>query len=219
MSQLDHIEALKATTESHREECLHVLREVYLDEKSWVEGDEHLFAPDDLGRDAVSWFLCRYEGVPAGVVRVLYELPLDLYREYGLKMLDDGVGLDVERFLAENRIAEIGRFAVADVYRRKILVAAALMRVAAAETFSRGFTHYVTDVFEGERHSPLAFHRRVLGFRPVATHDHGEIDVAYRRITMLLDLAEAYDRFKQKNTFIHRFIVDGLPAGGFSRPA
>lgn len=210
MSQLDHIESLKANTPAHRDECLTVLREVYAAEKEWVQDDTHLFAESDLGSEAVSWFLVRFDGQPAGVVRVLYELPLDLYKDYGLKLLDGAGGINVEEFLAKNRIAEIGRFAVADAYRRKILVAAALMRIASHETVNRGFTHYVTDVFEGEEHSPLAFHRKVLGFQPVATHDHGEIDVAYRRITMLLDFAEAYRQFKKRNTFIHRFIAEGL---------
>jgi len=61
-----------------------------------------------------------------GVLRVLYNPPLELYKEYGFEKLDNG--LDVESFVKDHKIAEIGRFAVIPAYRSMMLVVAALMR-------------------------------------------------------------------------------------------
>ena len=53
-------------------------------------------------------------------------------------------------------------------HRRRPRVALRLMGAAVRELVLRGYTHLVTDVFEGERHSPLDFHVRVLGARAAA---------------------------------------------------
>ena len=87
-----------------------------------------------------------------GVLRVLYNPPLELYKEYGFEKLDNG--LDVESFVKDHKIAEIGRFAVIPAYRSMMLVVAGLMRAASRDTIERGYSHYVTDIFEGEKHSP-----------------------------------------------------------------
>jgi hypothetical protein len=105
------------------------------------------------------------------VLRVSYAPPIDQYREYQPELLVPG--LDVDAFLAQNRIAEIGRFAVVPEERRRPEAAVALMRAACRETLERGFTHYVTDIFEDDPHSPYRFHTRVMGFQPVATHADG----------------------------------------------
>ena len=86
------------------------------------------------------------------------------------------------------------------------------MRVAGVETLRRGFTHYVTDVFEDEEHSPYRFHTRVLGFRPVATHETGEMDCFHRRITLVLNLREAYQRLRDSQNRLYRFLTEGLDA-------
>lgn len=190
-----------------RAQALAVLQRVYVDEKRWVRAadrNEQLLPEADLQTDQVSWFLATLAGEPVGVVRVLYQLPLDLYREYGFKLLDGQ--LDVERFLRQNRIAEVGRFGVVAQQRGRLMVAAALMRAAATDTFRRGFTHYITDVFENEPNSPYEFHTRVLGFVPVATHAHGELLASNRRITMLLDLRRAYERLRAKRSWLARYI-------------
>ena len=76
------------------------------------------------------------------------------------------------------------------------------------DTVKRGYSHYVTDIFEGEEHSPYLFHTRVMGFMPVATRSEGELNCAHRRITLLMDLEKSYHRLKAEN---HR-LFDTLTA-------
>jgi hypothetical protein len=85
-----------------------------------------------------------------------------------------------------------------------MLIAMALMRAAIEDTIRRGFTHFVTDVFEDDSNSPLGFHTRVLGFLPVATHDTGELNIKSRRITMLLDIKAAYQRLSERRNWFFR---------------
>lgn len=194
--RVETTEDLHATSE--------VLRSVFISEKNWANDEGNLVPDSDLGNDGLSWFIARLHGTPVGAVRVLYELPLDLYEEYDIKMLDPS--LDVEAFIRNNRIAEVGRFAVKTDKRGQLTVAAALMRAVASEAISKRCTHFITDVFEGEPNSPYEFHTRVLGFKPVAYHDHGELKAEYRRITMLLDLRQAYERMKTKRSWLARHI-------------
>ena len=56
-------------------------------------------------------------------------------------------------------------------HRGNLMLAAALMRAATREMVLRGYTHVITDVFEDDPHSPLGFHTRVMGFRPVARRE------------------------------------------------
>jgi hypothetical protein len=136
---------------------------------------------------------------------VLYELPVELYREYGFQMKQPG--LDVDAFLRDNKVAEIGRFAVLPEYRGNMFVVAGLMRAAVHDTVRKGFTHYITDVFEGEKHSPYDFHTRVMGFQVVASHDTGELNCPNRRLTMLLDLGAGYRRLQARNGWIFRHLT------------
>jgi hypothetical protein len=139
------------------------------------------------------------------VLRVLYDPPLALYAKYGFRPLDSS--LDVESFVRQHKIAEIGRFAVLPRHRRRMMLAAELMRAATAEVVARGYTHFVTDVFEDDAHSPYGFHTRVMGFHPVATHDFGELQCRSRRITMVLDLRAAYWRLKMRGNWIYRYLT------------
>ena len=188
-----------------RAHALEVLRSTYQDEKRWVEQAESQLPESDLTSPQVSWFVAYRGAVPAGVLRVYYEPPLAQYRAYDVKLLDQGI--DVDRFLATNRIAEIGRFAIVPRYRRNLLIAVALMRAATRETVERGFTHYITDVFENDPHSPYGFHTRVMGFFPVATHEHGELHCRSRRITLILDLKAAYRQLKARQNWIFRSLT------------
>jgi len=142
-------------------------------------------------------------------LRVMYDPPLELYHEYGFKPVDGD--LDVEKFVRENKIAEIGRFAVIPDERKNFVAAAILMRAAVRDTVEKGYSHYITDVFEGEKHSPYKFHTRVMGFKAVATHDVGELNCPCRRITMVLDLKDGYNRLRKANKWIYRYITDGWP--------
>lgn len=208
----DRVTADRVTDEAGRQQVLAVLRATYLREKRWVNDPETQFPPEDLGRDDVSWFVVavrtRPIGVrvrPAGVVRVVYDPPLAAYASYGFAPLDPS--LRIEEMIRDNRIAEIGRFAVVPRFRRRLVVAAALMRAAAAETVARGYTHYLTDVFEDDPHSPYGFHTRVMGFHPVATHDVGELNCRSRRITLVLDLKAAYQRLKARGNWLFRYLT------------
>jgi len=201
------LRAERVDCEDLRECALEVLASTYQDEKRWVRDAASQLPMADLERDDIGWYMVFADGEPAGVVRVLYSPPLDTYREYGLKFGQKG--LDVESFLSRHRIAEIGRFAVIPARRRNIAVVMALLRTAIADTVRRGYTHYVTDVFENEEHSPYQFHTRVLGFVPVGTHDVGELNCDRRRITMLLDLSACYERLAADNGYFFRLITEG----------
>jgi GNAT superfamily N-acetyltransferase len=165
--------------------------------------------PSDLERDEIAWFIADIRGRPGGVLRVHYAPPLAQYAAYGFKLIDPSVNVD--DFIRRDRVAEIGRFAVLPRYRRQFLLAAALMRAATAETVARGFTHFVTDVFEDDPHSPYGFHTRVIGFHPVATHDIGELQSRSRRITLVLDLRAAYKRLKASGNWVFRYLTGEWP--------
>jgi len=201
------IQVHRIKNETGRQMALSVMRAIYRDEKNWVQDDEKLVAAAEITDRAISWFVVVNDGRPAGVLRVLYEPPLDLYETYGLKFINPD--LDLNALLRLGGIAEIGRFAVLPEHRRSVLVAVALMRAAARETVARGFKHYITDVFEGEKHSPYEFHTRVMGFRMIATHDTGELNCPNRRLTMLLDIRAAYHHLRQEKSWAFRYLTEG----------
>jgi ribosomal protein S18 acetylase RimI-like enzyme len=200
---LRHSKVTRAECPEDRAAALQVLQATYQDEKRWVQHAESQLPESDLSSDNLSWFIAYRRGEPAGVLRVYYDPPL--YTTYDIKLVRDD--LDVETFLRTNRIAEIGRFAIVPRYRRNLLIAVALMRAATRETVERGFTHYITDVFEDDPHSPYHFHTMVMGFDPVATHEQGELACASRRITMILDLKAAYQRLRRRKSWIFRSLT------------
>jgi ribosomal protein S18 acetylase RimI-like enzyme len=201
------ITTVRVSTEAERRDAVEVLRDIYREEKHWVQDEETVFPSADLADETIAWFLVRVGKQPAGVVRVCYDPPLETYATYGFQPLQ--LDLDIEAFVRENRLAEIGRFAVRRRYRNRLSVAAALMRAATAETVRREYTHYITDVFEGEVNSPYHFHTSVIGFQPVATHSTGELNCPYRRITLVLNLKEAYQRLRQTKRQVHAFLTRG----------
>jgi hypothetical protein len=207
----DSVTAARVSTEEERREVLEVLRDIYREEKHWVQDEETVFPAAHLTDEAVAWFLARVGEQAAGVVRVYYNPPLEIYAAYGFRPLQSGI--DVAAFVRENRLAEIGRFAVRRRYRKRLSVVAALMRAATAETIRREYTHYITDVFEGEVNSPYDFHTSVIGFQPVATHDTGELNSPYRRITLILDIKEAYQRLRQSKRQALGFLTRGWDDG------
>lgn len=207
MNLLRRIHVLRVTNEAERQLALQVMRVTYRDEKGWVRDDSKLIASEDVSNEAVSWFVACDGELPVGVIRVLYEPPLDLYRAYGFRVVSST--LDLDQFIRNNRIAEIGRFAVLSEYRRNVQIVAALMNSAARDTVEREFSHYITDVFEGEQHSPFQFHSRVMGFQVVATHEKGELNCPCRRLTMVLDLRTAYRRLRAQNGWIFRALTNG----------
>jgi ribosomal protein S18 acetylase RimI-like enzyme len=206
MNDDDKVRARRVVDEAGRRAVVEVLRATYQHEKRWVSDPESQAPREDLGRLDLSWFLVTVRQRPAGVLRVLYDPPLALYAHYGFTAIDPS--LKVEDFIRQHRIAEIGRFAVVPRYRRRMMLAAALMRAATVEVVARGYTHFVTDVFEDDPHSPLGFHTRVMGFHPVATHDVGELQCRSRRITLVLDLKAAYKRLRTRGSWLYRYLTD-----------
>ncbi|NBR84071.1 MAG: GNAT family N-acetyltransferase [Verrucomicrobia bacterium] len=207
MISLSQISVVPIISECERQEALQVLRATYEHEKGWVTDGDQVFSPDDLDRFGVAWFLARRGREPVGVLRVMFNPPLEVYAQYGFSPVPGGVKFDVTQFVKRSRVAEIGRFAVLPAHRKNHYIAAALMRAAARDTLERGFTHYVTDIFEGEQHSPYLFHTRVMGFEPVATHDVGELNCSHRRITMVLDLQSAYLRLRRSGGWLFRYLT------------
>lgn len=201
----ENVTSIRVSDEATRRAVVRVLRATYLYEKRWVANPGDQIPPSDLARGDVSWFLAKVRGRPAGVLRVLYDPPLVEYAKYGFKLLESAP--DIGEFLKSNRVAEIGRFAVMPRYRGQLFIAAALMRAATEETVARDFTHFVTDVFEDDPHSPLGFHTRVMGFHPVATHDIGELDSKSRRITLLLDIKDCYRRHSARRSWFFRYMT------------
>ncbi len=205
----DRITAAHITDDAGRRAALEVLGATYQKEKQWISEAEQQIPPSDLARDDIVWFVVRMHGRPAGVLRLLFDPPLLQYAKYGLNFIDGGV--DVEDFLRRYRIVEVGRFAVIAEQRGNLLLAAALMRAATEEMAARGYTHLITDVFEDDPHSPFGFHTRVMGFQPVAIHDHGELNCASRRITLVLDLKSSYQRLKNRGNWLFRYLTAGWP--------
>lgn len=206
----DLVQAVRIRDQRQREGALQVLRTTYRDEKGWVDDEATQLPPDDMQREDVAWFGAFAEERAVGVLRVLYDPPLEQYLKYDLEMLDDR--LDIATFIRRHRIAEIGRFAVIADRRRNMSIALALLREAIADTVRRGYSHYVTDVFEGEVNSPYAFHTRVLGFVPVATHATGELNCDHRRVTLVLDLHQCYARLRATNGYFFRLVTQGWDA-------
>lgn len=86
MSLKDRVSVIRVEDEAGRQQALTVMRAIYRDEKNWVQADEKLVSQADLGNDGMSWFVVRVDQTPVAVLRVLYKLPIELYRNYGFKM-------------------------------------------------------------------------------------------------------------------------------------
>ena len=203
----DSVTSERVSDLSGRREVVDVIRDTYHREKHWVTDPAGQFPEADLDRNDISWFMTKVDGKPAGVMRVHYDPPLAEYAKYGgFEFVDRAP--DIEEFCRTNRVAEIGRFAVLPEFRGRFVVAADLMRAATEETVARGFTHFVTDVFEDDPHSPLGFHTRVMGFYRVATHEVGELQSESRRITLVLDLKACYQRLRVRRNWFFRYMTD-----------
>ena len=92
-------------------------------------------------------------------------------------------------------------------------VALKLMQEASAEVIARGYTHFLTDVFVDDEHSPLRFHTRVLGFERIATHRFGELACDSLRVVLILDIARAYHRLRDRRNRVFRLLGQGVDPG------
>lgn len=207
MKAMLRIRARRVLSEADRQKALAVLRSTYLEEKAWVTDVESQFPASDLNRDDISWFLASRRDQPLGVLRVRYDPPVADYLKYDLKPM--ALAAQIEEMIKNERIAEIGRFAVAAHLRGDLFVSARLMWAATREIVLRGYTQLITDVFETDRHSPYGFHARVIGFKPIATHEIGELLHKGRRITLVLDIKAAYRRLRDRGNWFFRSITRG----------
>lgn len=205
MNVFDLPRTRRVQTDAERKMVLAVLQATYAEEKGWIETVDQLFPPTDLTNPDVSWFLAVKRHQPVGVLRVCYNPPVEQYLTYGLQPIDPTI--DLTKLVCRERAAEIGRFAVVPERRRSIAVVLGLMRAAIREVVARDCAQLLTDVFENEQHSPLGFHTRILGFRPIATHDIGELRHKGRRIILLLDLKTAYRLLALRSNRLFRTIT------------
>jgi len=84
------------------------------------------------------------------------------------------------------------------------------MGSAVKEVVERNYTHFITDVFDGEPHSPLKFHTRILGFEVIGQHLYGELNCSLTRIILTLDIVKAYKRLKQRRNRMYRHLTEGV---------
>ncbi len=201
------ITSTKVLTEQDRQDALGVFQEVYLQEKNWINDLQSEIPEDYQTNEKFSWFLVRVEGEPAGVIRMAYDPPLELPTDFESK-LDQDIDLDAVARLC--RFVEVGRFMIKDKYRRNMRVAIHLMLAGITEVAERGYTHFITDVFENDPHSPLQFHTRVLGFQRIGTHRYGELHCNSVRIILVLDIVRSYHRLKSKKNKMFRDMTKTL---------
>ncbi len=212
---MSSVTVLRIESAGDRAGALEVIRQVFYEEKNWINTVQNQI-PDELaGNAGFSWFLAKVNGRPAGVLRLLYDPSFDLPEEYDVKFMP---GITVEKLKSAGRYVEIGRFMILEEFRRKPRVALRLMRAATEEVIERDYTHFITDVFEGEPHSPLNFHTRVLGFEIVGQHLFGELHCSSTRIILMLDILKLYSRIKDSRSRIYNELTDGL-RGIFERKA
>jgi hypothetical protein len=200
------LETVKVLTAADRQAALSVVAQVYAAEKGWLS-DVAAEIPEEPGTvRGMSWFLTRVEGQPAGVIRLAYDPNLELPPHLDFQFER---GVDLARLKQGSRFVEIGRFMILPEHRSRFAVALRLMKAAVREVAERGYTHFITDVFESDPHSPLQFHTRVLGFERIGSHRFGELACDSRRIILVLDIARAYLDLARRKDRVFREVTAG----------
>jgi hypothetical protein len=83
-----NIDVNVARSDADRDAALQVLREVYVEDKRWLLDADEIFPQTDLAHKGITWLIVSVDKQPAGVLRILYELPVELYTQYDFKLLD-----------------------------------------------------------------------------------------------------------------------------------
>ncbi len=201
------INTVKVADAATRAQALQVIEQVYLKEKNWIRLPENEI-PENIGESAkYSWFLASVNGQPAGVIRLVYDPSLVFPAELEVT-LDSHV--DLERMAREYKLVDIGRFMIVPGYRKNIRVVLKLMRAAIKEVVERGYTHFLTDVFESDPNSPLHFHTKILGFERIGSHLRGELNCSSTRIILTLDILKSYQRLKERKDKIYLEVTEGI---------
>ena len=204
---MSRIQTVKVDDDDTRTKALQVIEQVYRQEKNWINSVETEI-PAKINPDGrYSWFLATVNDQPAGVLRLFYNPPLELPAEFNVTLRQD---IDLQEMAKNGRFVEIGRFMILPEYRKKMLVAIRLMGIAVKEVVERNYTHFITDVFQGEPNSPLQFHTRILGFEIIGSHLHGELNCSLTRIILTLDILKAYQRLRQKKNRIYWSLTEGI---------
>ena len=170
------VSARRIDDEAGRCAVVNVLRATYQDEKQWIADPESQFPPADLTRGDISWFLVLVSTASRAACCACSTIL------HWPSMQNTASSRSTARSTSRASSGSTGspRSAASPCCPRiaaSMVLAAALMRAVTAEVVARGYTHFVTDVFEDDVHSPYGFHTRVMGFRPVATHDFGELQL------------------------------------------
>jgi hypothetical protein len=201
------ITTLKVCDETTRSQALQVIEQVYLKEKQWIRLPENEI-PHNIGESVkYSWFLALVNQKPAGVIRLVYDPSLEFPPELEVTL---DAGVDLDRMARECRVADIGRFMIAPEFRKNIRVVLKLMRAAIQEVVERGYTHFLTDVFESDPNSPLHFHTKILGFERIGSHLRGELNCSSTRIILTLDILKAYQRLRERKDKIYLEVTEGI---------
>lgn len=190
-----------------REKALQVVERVYQQEKNWLRSVDQEIPENLATEEAYSWFLALVNERAAGVLRLYYDPPLELPPECQATFKK---GFDPKKLAAAGKFVEIGRFMILPEYRKKILVAIRLMGASVREVVERNYTHFITDVFEGEPHSPLKFHTRILGFEVIGQHLYGELNCSLTRIILTLDILKAYKRLRRQRNRVYWNLTEGV---------
>ncbi len=190
-----------------RSQALRVIEDVYRREKNWIQATDSEIPVHIDPEGPYSWFLATVNGQPAGVLRLFYDPPLELPAEFQVSLHQD---VDLKKMAQQGRFVEIGRFMIRPEYRKNMLVAIRLMGIAVQEVVGRNYTHFITDVFQGEPHSPLQFHTRILGFEIIGSHLHGELNCSLTRIILTLDILKAYQRLREKKNRLYWTLTEGI---------
>jgi hypothetical protein len=196
----------RVRTAADRDAALEVVSEVWQREKGWIK-DAATDIPVEIAElTTESWLLVRVDQRPAGVVRLRYDHPVEPAAGVDVQ-LERPVDLDR---VGDCRVVEVGRFMILPQYRASPGAVLGLMRAAIEEVVTRGYTHFITTVYEDDPHSPLEFHQRVLGFERLGTLERDEAGGRRTLVILVLDLARAYARAgKNMNRIVAR-LTSGL---------
>ncbi len=204
---MSSITVSKIVNASDRDTALDIIDKVFCIEKNWISSAYNQIPEDISENSAYSWFIAKVNDNPAGLLRLQYDPSFDIPAEYDVRLMP---GIEIETLKKAGRYVEIGRFMILEKFRKNYRIALHLMRAATAEVIDRDYTHFITDVFEGEKHSPLHFHTRVLGFEVIGTHMLGELNCSSTRIILTLDILNLYSRIKDSRSRIYQELIYGL---------
>ncbi|MBS0244735.1 MAG: GNAT family N-acetyltransferase, partial [Proteobacteria bacterium] len=82
MGRHEHPITRRVTSEAEREQVIEVLRQTYATEKGWIVEPESQIPHSDITSDNIAWFVTTLGGEPVGVLRILFDPPIEQYAKY-----------------------------------------------------------------------------------------------------------------------------------------